>query len=454
MLIQHKIQAGFITALAFLLLSGISAWWSEQQNATTFDSFDHTHRVNDVLDDILVDLLNVESGNRGFAISGNEAFLSPYQASIVTVPKAFATARSLMLDNPRQQQALAELDQLIQRKLAHAGEVIKIRRSGDASGAQHFIGTGEGMRIMQQIREVVASLKAEENQLIPQLRARAKALSRTTLFIVAFGCILSLGMIGFASFIVRRDFEKRQQAEAERELFFNVPLDMLCIIGTDGFLKRVNPAFTQILGWSAQELTTRPYLEFVHPEDRTRTEAEVARHMAEGGVVLQFENRCLLKDGSSRTFWWKSVLQPNGLVIATARDVTEQKAAAEVLRSREEKLSVTLNSIGDAVLATDAQRRITRLNPIAEQLTGWPLAEALGRPVEEVFHIINEETREPAVIPVDDVLATGEIHGLANHTVLIARDGTERPITDSAAPIRDLSGRIIGVVLVFRDVTK
>jgi len=453
-LIQHKIQAGFIAALAFLLLTGVSAWWSEQQNVATFDSFDHTHRVNAVLDEILVDLLNVESGNRGFAITGNEAFLGPYLASIVTVPKASATARSLMLENPRQQQALADLDQLIQRKLTHAGEVVQRRRSGDAAGTLEFVGQGEGMRIMQQIRKVVAALKAEESQLIPQIRTRAKKFSSTTLSIVAFGGVLSLGMIGFASFLVRRDFEKRQQAEAERELFFTVPLDMLCIIGADGFLKRVNPAFTQILGWSAEELTTRPYLEFVHLEDRAATEAEVARHMAEGGVVLQFENRCLLKDGSSRTFWWKAVLQPNGLVVATARDVTEQKAAAEVLLSREEKLSVTLNSIGDAVLATDAQRRITRLNPIAENLTGWTLAEAMGRPVEEVFRIINEETRAPALIPVDDVLATGEIHGLANHTILISRDGTERPITDSAAPIRDHSGRIIGVVLVFRDVSK
>jgi len=454
MLIQHKIQAGFAVALAFLLLTGVSAWWSEQQNVATFDSLDHTHRVNDALDNMLEELLNVETGNRGFAISGDEAFLAPYQAGVTAVPKAFALAKHLVRENPRQMQRLAVLEPLIQTKIDHATKVVGLRHSGDTVGALQLIDQGLGRKTMKEIRQVIAAMKAEEDQILPALKTRAEELSRITISIVAFGGVLSLGMIGFASFIVRRDFEKRQQAEAERDLFFTVPLDMLCIIKSDGYLKRVNPAFTQILGWSAEELTTRPYIEFVHPDDRAATEAEVARQLAVGDGVLQFENRCLCKDGSSRVFWWKSVPQPGELIIATARDVTEQKTVAEVLRSREEKLSVTLNSIGDAVLATDAERRITRLNPIAEKLTGWTLAEALGRPVDEVFRIINEETREPAVIPVDDVLSTGEIHGLANHTVIISRDGTERPIADSAAPIRDPAGRIIGVVLVFRDVTK
>jgi len=132
----------------------------------------------------------------------------------------------------------------------------------------------------------------------------------------------------------------------------------------------------------------------------------------------------------------------------------ELTAAHAVLQAREQDLAITLRSIGDAVLSTDAQGRVSRMNPVAEQLTGWTEAEARNRPVGEIFRIINEETRKPALIPVDDVLATGEIHGLANHTVLIARDGSERAIEDSAAPIRDGEGVILGVVLVFRDATE
>ncbi len=123
------------------------------------------------------------------------------------------------------------------------------------------------------------------------------------------------------------------------------------------------------------------------------------------------------------------------------------------LQVSEEKLAVTLNSIGDAVMATDAEGRVTLLNPLAERLTGWTQAEASGRPVDEIFHIINQETRQPSTIPVKETLAHGTIHGLANHTVVIARDGSECAIADSCAPIRDRDGRVIGAVLVFRDVT-
>ncbi|MEQ1743726.1 MAG: PAS domain S-box protein [Candidatus Nitrotoga sp.] len=123
------------------------------------------------------------------------------------------------------------------------------------------------------------------------------------------------------------------------------------------------------------------------------------------------------------------------------------------LQISEEKLSVTLNSIGDAVIATDAEARVTLLNPLAEKLTGWTQAEATGRLVDEIFKIVHKETRQPATIPVMETLAQGTIHGLANHTVLIARDGSECDIADSCAPIRDRDNKVIGAVLVFRDVT-
>ena len=118
-----------------------------------------------------------------------------------------------------------------------------------------------------------------------------------------------------------------------------------------------------------------------------------------------------------------------------------------------ERLAVTLRSIGDAVIATDAEGRVTFMNAVAEQATGWPIAEAQGRLLETVFNIVNEATRATVENPVRKVIASGRIVGLANHTVLIRKDGTELPIDDSAAPIMS-GGRIEGVVLVFRDITE
>jgi len=131
-----------------------------------------------------------------------------------------------------------------------------------------------------------------------------------------------------------------------------------------------------------------------------------------------------------------------------------RRRAEEALRKQSEWLRITLASIGDAVISTDPEGRVISLNRVAELLTGWPQAEALGRPLSEVFHIIDERTRQPVENPALRALREGAVCELANLTLLIARDGTERPIDDSASPIRDESGAPMGAVLVFRNVSE
>jgi PAS domain S-box-containing protein len=139
--------------------------------------------------------------------------------------------------------------------------------------------------------------------------------------------------------------------------------------------------------------------------------------------------------------------------ITTGADITEIRKAHEALRESERRWAVTLGSIGDAVIASDTNGRVTFMNPVAEKLTGWNLSEAAGRPVNEVFHIVNEHTRAVVDDPVSNVLQTGKIVGMANHTVLIRKGGGEVPIDDSGAPIQDVEGNVLGVVLIFRDIT-
>jgi PAS domain S-box-containing protein len=137
-----------------------------------------------------------------------------------------------------------------------------------------------------------------------------------------------------------------------------------------------------------------------------------------------------------------------------SREVRERRRTQEELYRQREHLRVTLSSIGDAVIVTDMHSSISFMNPIAEFLTGWSQEQAIGRPLNEVFKIVNEYTREAVESPAVKVLREGTIVGLSNHTILIAKDGTERPLDDSGAPITDEHGSIIGVVLVFRDVTE
>jgi two-component system, cell cycle sensor histidine kinase and response regulator CckA len=139
--------------------------------------------------------------------------------------------------------------------------------------------------------------------------------------------------------------------------------------------------------------------------------------------------------------------------LVMAQDRTEQVALQNELIRREAQLRTTLYSIGDAVIATDINGRVTLMNPVATQLTGWPESEAQGRPLEDIFPIINEYSRQPVDNPVTQVLQEGVTVGLANHTLLIHRDGSERPIADAAAPIWGVDNQLTGVVLIFRDQT-
>ena len=137
--------------------------------------------------------------------------------------------------------------------------------------------------------------------------------------------------------------------------------------------------------------------------------------------------------------------------LIAAKESLEQKTRE--LDEQREWLQVTLNSIGDAVITTDAAGRVTFLNPVAEKMTGWRLNDARGLPLEQVFNIVNEYSRKPADNPLRKVLQKGVTVGLANHTALIAKDNSETAIEDSAAPIRDSQGNICGAVMVFHDVT-
>ncbi|MFW8600720.1 ATP-binding protein [Desulfobacterota bacterium M19] len=162
--------------------------------------------------------------------------------------------------------------------------------------------------------------------------------------------------------------------------------------------------------------------------------------------------------GTGEPFWAEVGLRyaefgGRGHVVAVVRDIEARKQMEIALKAEQQRLLVTIQGIGDGVITTDIKGQITLINQVAQELTGWHQLEACGRSLAEVFHIVNEQTGKLCEDPVSKVLASGKIIGLANHTVLIARDGSRRVIADSGAPIRDEEGDVIGVVLVFSDVT-
>lgn len=226
----------------------------------------------------------------------------------------------------------------------------------------------------------------------------------------------------------------------------------------DAVITSWNKAAEKIFGYTAEEAIGQP-ITLIIPEDRLREEPEILRRIKNGERVRHFETIRRAKNGAllNLSLTISPIIDSAGNIIGAskiARDIGREMKARELLQESEELFRVTLGSIGDAVIATDCEGRITFINPEAERLTGWTRRDAAGVALPDVFKIVNEFTREEVESPVALVLREGRVVGLANHTLLISKDGTEFPIDDSGAPIRRPDGNLLGVVLVFRDVAE
>ncbi len=224
----------------------------------------------------------------------------------------------------------------------------------------------------------------------------------------------------------------------------------------------INERWSSMLGYASHEVNPHntDWEALLHPEDRGLVLALQQDHL--DGRSAQFEATYRMRHKAGHWVW---VLDRGRVVersadgaplrmVGTHMDISPRVQAEETLRRSEQSLAITLQSIGDAVIATDAQGLVTRINDAARRLTGWQGATAIGQPLGAVFRIFKASTREPEQDPVARVLASGNVVDLANGTVLVARDGSEFQIADSAAPIRTPAGEIAGVVLVFSDVTQ
>lgn len=226
----------------------------------------------------------------------------------------------------------------------------------------------------------------------------------------------------------------------------------------DGIIQSFNATAERMFGYKAAEVVGKPVTILI-PPDRQNEEVDILGRLRKGERVDHFETVRVTKDGRylDISLTVSPVRDSAGTIIGVskiARDITERNDTARALAAQREWFRVTLGSIGDAVIASDISERVTFMNATAERLTGWKSEEAAGKPFAEIFQIVNERTRLRVENPARRVLATGRVVALANHTVLLGRDGRECPIDDSAAPILDDHGSILGVVLVFRDVTE
>jgi PAS domain S-box-containing protein len=309
-----------------------------------------------------------------------------------------------------------------------------------------------------------------------------------------------IGIMGMARDITEQKHIQKKLRDSEekyRTLMENLSVGVYRVTpGKEGQFIDVNQAFVRMLGYTSKEelLKLKVAEIYINPEDRIDFNNKISSqgfvkneelHLKQkdgtpiivsdtGTTVYDSDRNVLYYDGISEEITERKRIEEelqqyrqNLENLVTERtmalekintqlqkEISERKLVEESLAAEKEQLSVTLRSIGDGVITTDTEGRVLLINRVAEALTGWSMEEAIGTPLHTIFKIVNEKTRIPCENPVDKVLKQGAIVGLGNDTMLISRDGTERIIADSGAPIRDMNSKIIGVVLVFRDITE
>ncbi len=261
------------------------------------------------------------------------------------------------------------------------------------------------------------------------------------------------------------DVTERRQAEAalrESEKKYRklaeTAKDFILIVDLKGHIEYVNNAARELSGYSEDELLKMNILDLLTDTERERLRRRfIKRTVTEAGVFL-INTEFINKAGAVRSLEASvSLLRERGVkarLLVIGRDDTERREAVEALRESRKWFSTTLNSIADAVIATDIQGMVTFINPVAEKLTGWKHADAVGQSLEKVYHVVSEISGEPVKSPLRRMVGNGLVRDHTDHPILIARDGRNYPIDENAAPIMDESGNLLGAVLVFSDITQ
>jgi PAS domain S-box-containing protein len=379
--LERKIIVGFCVALTALLVMASAAWWSITRFETTFRWVDHTHQVLFELEALLNQVEGMQVETQRYVINGDDSGLKRWATDEKQARDSLALLDELTRDNPVQQQRLRQLEPLIAETVALTRQRHVLRQQAGQAAALAETGKGAVGRVVNEITQRVQAAETAERDLLKTRSAETQAAGRLTIFVAAGSCVLVAGLAGLAVVLALRDLTARHKAEAELDRFFTLTHDLLCIAGFDGYFKRLNPAWERTLGFTTAELTGRPFVEFIHPDDRAPTQSQAARQ-AGGLEAMAFENRYLCKDGSYRWLQWNArPMQDEQLIFATARDVTDTKKVAQIhLQFRS-----LFESLPGLYLVLTPDFRIVAVSDAYLKATMTQRTQILGRGLFEVF---------------------------------------------------------------------
>jgi PAS domain S-box-containing protein len=440
-----------IASLILIAFVGLSYRQWEQYRRANLEA-ERSREIVTATGNALAALADAETGQRGFLLTGDSRYLEPYDSAVQELPDDLADLGALLRGNPRGMEEFDQLNSLADTKLDELRQTLEARRTQGAKAALAIVLTDQGKRTMDSIRVLCARIERDENVNQAQASADGEAAAEIALLITVAGSLVLLFLfaLGFEPFVGADPLgNERPWFARYGAAVFSVALAILLrkaltpLIGPTsipfavfypvvlfaswfggiraGVLSLTLSAISAVYGFS------EPLRSFMLPRQSDQISLVVF-------IVVGF-GMALLANAQRR---------------AVARAIRAENSE----RTERQRFETTLASIGDAVIATDAEGRVVFVNKVASILLEWPEAEAQGRSLEQVFRTVNETTRAAVENPAARVLREGQIVAMANGAILIGRDGTEAPIDDSAAPIRDSDGNIQGMVLVFRDVSE
>jgi diguanylate cyclase (GGDEF)-like protein/PAS domain S-box-containing protein len=464
-LLNRKVQLAFMSSVLTLLIAGGMSYRAISLSNESDRWVRHTHEVIETLQGLLSTVRSLESSNRGFALTGNESSLGFYRANVVRLGLEETVLRKLIMDNVEQQHQQQAIEKLAARKIQFGDLVIGLRRAKGLDAAADAIQSGLGERIMDEFQGKVREMQNEELRLLVLRDADAKRRLAQTKFVLILGTIIGILISTGAGWAVRRsDAAEREFAEKailEGENRFrtlaNNMSQLAWMADEKGSIFWYNDRWFDYTGTTLEEMVGWGWTKVHHPDHVQRVVENINQCFQTGET---WEDTFPLRDQHGNYRWFLSravsIRDSRGKVsrwFGTNTDISDSKVLEEALFVEKERAQVTLNCIGDAVICTDISGNITFLNLVAEKMTGWSCQEAAGRPLAEVFRIIDGVTRLPAPDPMEMAITQNRTVALTANCVLLGRDGSESPIEDSAAPIHNRAGGVTGAVIVFHDVS-
>src|SRR2546427_1354163 len=469
---NRLVLGGFVIATTILLFVGWQSYRNTARFAEASEWRKHTYEVLRNLDETVARLVDAETGQRGYLLTGDEAYFEPYSAAIKNIDQTIGNLKSLTSDNANQQKRIQILEPLVEQKLAELQQTIDLRKNKGPTAANRVVLEGSGKQAMDQIRAVVAEMTNEEEDLLRLRTQKAnESVKRTSRTILA-GTVVSISLLVLCFGLLNRELSERKRAQealSKSEKWFSTTLssigDAVIAAGMNGAVTFLNPVAQSLTGWTLEEAQGKSMdlvFDIVNKESRRPVENPVKKVFREGKVVGLADHTLLLSK-SGREFDIEDSAAPiltdtgEGFgVVLVFRDITDKKQTEEETKRQKELLQLILGSIADGVVVADSNGKFLLFNAAAEEVLGIGATETTPGEWSDRYGVYLPDTVTQH--PSDQLPLVRAMRGESVDAVELFIRNPQVPegrlLSFTGRPLKRSDGALQGGVVVFHDITE